>query len=46
MNQIDTNKRSLQALVIAPTRELVTQIGDEIRDLTRYYGVPYVCLYG
>lgn len=46
LQQIDTNNKSLQALIIAPTRELVTQIGDEIRDLTKYYGVPYVCLYG
>ncbi len=46
LNQIDTNKKDLQALIIAPTRELVTQIWDEIRDLTKYYRVPYVCLYG
>lgn len=33
-------------LILAPTRELVTQIGDEIRTLTKYYGVTYACLYG
>ena len=46
LNNIDTNKKSLQALILAPTRELVTQIGDEIRWLTEYYGVTYACLYG
>jgi superfamily II DNA/RNA helicase len=33
-------------LILAPTRELVTQIGDEIRKLTKFYGVTYACLYG
>jgi len=46
LNQIDTNDKSLQALIIAPTRELVNQIGDEIKSLTSFYGVSYVCLYG
>lgn len=46
LNKIDTNNKNLQALILAPTRELVTQIGDEIRNLTKYYGVTYACLYG
>jgi superfamily II DNA/RNA helicase len=46
LNKIDTNKKSIQALIIAPTRELVNQIGDEIKNLTKFYGVSYACLYG
>ena len=46
LNKIDTNNKQLQALILAPTRELVTQIWDEIRNLTKYYGVTCACLYG
>lgn len=45
LNKIDTNKKTLQALILAPTRELVVQIGEEIRNLTKYYGVRFACLY-
>ncbi len=46
LQKVDTNKKQLQALILAPTRELVTQIGDEIKNLTKFYGVSYACLYG
>ena len=46
LNNIDTNKKTLQALILAPTRELVVQIGEEIRSLTKFYGVSFACLYG
>lgn len=46
LNKIDTNKKTLQALILAPTRELVVQIGEEIRSLTKFYGVTFACLYG
>jgi len=46
LNGIDTNKKTLQALILAPTRELVVQIGEEIRGLTKFYGVSFACLYG
>ncbi len=46
LNQINTNDKSLQALIIAPTRELAVQIGDEIKKLTSFYWVTYACLYG
>lgn len=46
LNKIDTNKKTLQALILAPTRELVVQIGEEIRNLTKFYGVSFACLYG
>ncbi len=38
---------SIQALVLAPTRELAIQIQDELRDLCAFKeGVRVVCLYG
>jgi len=46
LNKIDTNKKTLQALILAPTRELVVQIGEEIKNLTKFYGVTFACLYG
>jgi ATP-dependent RNA helicase DeaD len=46
LNKIDTNKKTLQALILAPTRELVVQIGEEIRNFTKFYGVSFACLYG
>ncbi len=46
LNRIDTNKKWLQALILAPTRELVNQIGDEIFKLTTFYRVNAVCVYG
>ena len=46
LNQVDTNHKALQVLILAPTRELVTQIEDEIRNLTKYYSVTSTALYG
>jgi len=46
LQKIDTNVIGLQALILAPTRELVNQIGEEIFALTKYYRVNAVCIYG
>ncbi|MFZ2151458.1 MAG: DEAD/DEAH box helicase [Candidatus Absconditicoccaceae bacterium] len=46
LQRIDTNTKGLQALILAPTRELVNQIGDEIFALTKYYRVNAACIYG
>lgn len=46
LNKIDTNKKWLQVLIIAPTRELVHQIWEEIRNLTKYYRVRTACVFG
>ena len=46
LQKIDTNKVWLQALILAPTRELVNQIGEEIFALTKYYRVNAACVYG
>ena len=43
----DPEDDSIQALVLAPTRELAIQIQDELRDLCAFKeGVRVVCLYG
>lgn len=46
LHKIDTNKKWLQALILAPTRELVNQTGDEIFNLTKFYRVNAVCIFG
>ena len=47
IEHIDPQQDTVQALILAPTRELAIQITDEIRDLSRYKpGVRCVCLYG
>lgn len=46
LQKIDTNQTWLQALILAPTRELVNQTADEIFQLTKYYRVNAVCIYG
>jgi ATP-dependent RNA helicase DeaD len=46
LQAVDTNKRLVQALVLAPTRELAVQITNEIRKLGAYTGVKLVTIYG
>ena len=47
VEHIDPESRSVNALVLAPTRELAIQIQDELRDLCTFKeGVRVVCLYG
>ena len=47
VEHVDPAAESVQAVILAPTRELAIQITDEIRDLSRYKpGVRCVCLYG
>ena len=47
VEHIDPDSRDIQALVLAPTRELAIQIQDELRDLCAFReGVRVVCLYG
>jgi ATP-dependent RNA helicase RhlE len=35
-----------RALILAPTRELAIQISDELKQLSKYYDIRAVCLYG
>lgn len=47
IEHIDPEAEHLQALVLAPTRELAIQIRDELRDLCTFKpAVRVVCLYG
>ena len=47
VEHIDPEDESVQAVILAPTRELAIQITDEIRDLAAFRpGVRTVCLYG
>ena len=47
VEHIDPASEDVQALVLAPTRELAVQIRDELRDLCAFReGVRIVCLYG
>ena len=47
VEHIDPADESVQAVILAPTRELAIQIRDELRDLCAFKeGVRSVCLYG
>lgn len=47
IEHIDTENDKVQALILAPTRELAIQIADEMRDIAVCHeGVRLVCLYG
>ena len=47
VEHIDPASNEVQALVLAPTRELAVQIQEELRDLCQFReGVRTVCLYG
>ena len=47
IQHIDPEDESVQAVILAPTRELALQITAEMRDLAAFYpGVRMVCLYG
>ncbi len=47
IEHIDTDSDWLQAVILAPTRELAQQITSEMRELAQYQpGIRLVCLYG
>lgn len=47
IEHIDAGDESVQALILAPTRELAIQIGDELRGLLTYFqGIRVAVLYG
>ncbi|MCI9309353.1 MAG: DEAD/DEAH box helicase, partial [Oscillospiraceae bacterium] len=47
VEHVDPASSDVQALILAPTRELAIQIRDELRDLCAFReGVRTVCLYG
>ena len=46
MSMIDANQNRVQLLVITPTRELATQVSDELYSLGRFCGIKTVTIYG
>ena len=47
IERIDPTSEAVQAVILAPTRELALQITDEMREIAVYHeGVRLVCLYG
>ena len=47
IEHIDASSDAVQGLILAPTRELAIQIGDELRGLLTYYeGIRVAVLYG
>ncbi len=47
IEHIDIENEAVQGLILAPTRELAIQIGDELRGLLTYYhGIRVAVLYG
>ena len=47
IEHVDPELQEVQGLILAPTRELAIQIGDELRDLLTYYnGIRVAVLYG
>jgi ATP-dependent RNA helicase DeaD len=47
IEQVDPADESVQALIMAPTRELAIQIEEEMRQIAVYHeGVRIICLYG
>jgi ATP-dependent RNA helicase DeaD len=47
IEHIDAENEAVQGLILAPTRELAIQIGDELRSLLTYYnGIRVAVLYG
>ena len=47
VEHVDPENENVQAVILAPTRELAIQITDELRDLSVFKrGVRCVCLYG
>ncbi|MGI6358305.1 MAG: DEAD/DEAH box helicase [Bacillota bacterium] len=46
LEDIDTDSPVIQALVVAPTRELVVQVAEELNRLGKHMGVVTVAIYG
>ncbi len=46
LQSIDIQNRKVQALVLAPTRELAVQITEELKKLGKYTGAKIVTIYG
>lgn len=46
LSRIEAEKKSVQALVLAPTRELANQVENEIKKFAKHTGIKSACIYG
>ncbi|MBT2756874.1 DEAD/DEAH box helicase [Mesobacillus foraminis] len=46
LEKVDTSKKYVQAITIAPTRELAIQVSEEINRLAKYMGISSLPIYG
>ena len=47
LQKLDPNDKSLQAMVLCPTRELAVQVADELRKLAKFmHGIKVLPIYG
>ncbi|MDR4947141.1 DEAD/DEAH box helicase [Neobacillus cucumis] len=46
LEKVDTSKKYVQAIAIAPTRELAIQVSEEINRLAKYMGITSLPIYG
>ncbi|HEY8270400.1 MAG TPA: DEAD/DEAH box helicase [Pseudobdellovibrionaceae bacterium] len=46
IEKIDASSKSVQGLVLSPTRELAMQVSDQLQKLGKYKGVRVVTIYG
>ncbi|CRK82897.1 DEAD/DEAH box helicase [Neobacillus massiliamazoniensis] len=46
LEKVDTSKKYVQAIAIAPTRELAIQVSEEINRLAKYVGISSLPIYG
>ncbi len=46
LERMDFSKRSVQALVLAPTRELANQVEEQIKTIGKYTPLRSACVYG
>ncbi|WP_462411462.1 DEAD/DEAH box helicase [Neobacillus sp. Marseille-QA0830] len=46
LEKVDTSKKFVQAIAIAPTRELAIQVSEEINRLSKYMGITALPIYG
>jgi len=46
LDRLNPYKKGIQALILAPTRELATQVENEIKKLAKFTAYKTVCVYG
>ncbi|MEQ6376698.1 DEAD/DEAH box helicase [Bacillaceae bacterium S4-13-58] len=46
LEKIDKNQKTLQGIIVAPTRELAIQVGEELNRIGKYIGAKALPIYG